>query len=103
MAIRANWFEDEGEVLDEAVERLGAPIQLNAAGELRLQLHALVNEESALFDRGIECSIKDRSETCCAVCPINSKDDRIAPLCALGERQDRLVTEIAIADRDAAA
>jgi hypothetical protein len=94
--VRANWFDDDVD-LDAEVAKLGKPIQLNAAGELRVRLHGLIDEERGLYERGIECAVKDRSDTSCLACPLNGRDER-APLCEIGERQDRLLTEIAIAD-----
>lgn len=103
-ATKANWHlpalpVDEGDPLaaPDPIERHGTPISLSdQEARLNTQLLELLRAEGDLFDAGLRCEIKDRSDTCCHACPLQNRGE----LCDLGRQQEDVCTRMAIANRD---
>jgi hypothetical protein len=100
--VRANWHVAELDVATDDpfavdVEEVGLPIRLDGErASLDRQLVDLIRAEGVLFEAGITCSIKDRSDTCCSACPLFKRDGRLAPLCDVGRRQEQVCTRLAV-------
>lgn len=101
MAVRANWHVDldvpeDTEQLE--IETVGKPIDLRGEPRLNERLAELVAAEAALYERGVTCAVKDRSDTACSACPIRSEDanDPLAALCRVGSEQERVLTSLAV-------
>lgn len=105
MSVKAKWFDDvlpdQGDddpfAETPAVEDVGRPIDLTGqAPRLNERLVELVNAESELFNRGVTCAIKERSDTACSACPVSRKDGSpLASLCSVGKEQERVCTALA--------
>lgn len=106
MAVRADWHEDADTVTSAEVD----PFSLASSGLMKTtlpidtdsqklfdRLRVLVKHESALFNEGTTCAIKDKPETCCSACPVNDSDGdgNAAFLCRIGVEQEQVVTLIA--------
>lgn len=107
MAVRANWhldhlLKDDGKdpfasTEQGRIEELGRPIDLSGdTAQLRSQLMELLHEEEQLYNSGVECPVKDASDTCCNVCPMRGSKGK---LCEVGCEQERVSTALAIAAR----
>lgn len=79
------------------IEDVGVAICLDGdEAELSEELVRLVERESRLFEQGVECAIKDRSDTSCYACPLFEVDPAITRLCRLGRDQERVTTQLAV-------
>lgn len=82
------------------VEEVGKPIDLTGdTAQLSAQLVVLGDRERILFEQGLECAVKDRSDTSCSACPVRG---RHGALCALGVEEEQIATQIALLREDAA-
>lgn len=111
MAIRAQWglesidvaigdpfTERQMTLAGPDVEEVGKPIVLTGdAAELSARLVQLGEREQVLFEQGLECPVKDRSDTSCSACPVQG---RHGALCALGVEEEQLATRIALLQAD---
>lgn len=102
MSVKAKWFDDvlpdagDDDPFAERIEDVGRPIDLSGEPRLNERLIELVNAESDLFNQGVTCSIKDRSDTACSACPVSRSDDTpLAALCAIGAEEERVCTALA--------
>lgn len=76
------------------VEEVGKPIDLSGdTAALSAQLVGLADRERQLYEQGVECAIKDRSDTSCHACAARG---RHGGLCELGVEEERLATQIAL-------
>lgn len=101
MAVRANWHVDldvPEDVEQLSIESVGKAINLDGAPRLNEELAALVAEECTLYEQGVTCAIKDRSDTTCSACPIRNTDPEhpLARLCQIGCDQERVLTSLAV-------
>lgn len=107
MSARANWFvegeiptESENDPFEAPIEEVGERIDLrDPDAVLNLRLIELLRREAALFERGIECPIKEMRDTSCHACSVSRAHDREDPmgiLCRLGREQDTTLTELAV-------
>lgn len=106
MATKARWHTQEivvpdGDPFQQRVEQLGMPIRLvDGRAELEVKLIELVNHESALWNAGIRCAIKDKPDSTCSACPLSAHNDAessLRVLCMVGRAQERVLTEITCA------
>lgn len=100
MGVRANWFVEEHDVdTDDPfdVEQLGQPIDLSGEPELNRRLIALAEQERQIYDLGVECPIKDMTDTSCLACPLSCRDEAVlaSGLCEVGREQERVATRLA--------
>lgn len=109
MAVRADWHEDAETVAPPGVDPFSVasstpmmttlPIDTDSQ-KLFDRLRALVRHESALFNKGVTCEIKDKHETCCSACPLNHADGEgdSSFLCRVGVEQEQVITLLAAQD-----
>lgn len=107
MSVRANWFvglDDEPATgvprslppAEERVEDVGVPFDLREPGSLMAEIERLIAQESALFNQGITCAVKDRSDTSCSACAYAHHEEDghpLQPLCHTGREQERALTQ----------
>lgn len=107
MSTRANWFiaqlaslDDEPDPFDAPIEEVGQRIDLRDPKErLDMRLRELIERESNLFNKGVTCPIKERSDSCCHACPVSKAsehNDALAVLCRVGREQEAVLTELAV-------
>ena len=100
MTVKAKWFDTlpvpaaPEDPFSQRVEDVGRPVRLDSTPELNTRLAELVNRESALYARGVTCSIKDHPDTCCNACPVRQTDGPLSLLCAVGTEQEHVLTRI---------
>lgn len=115
MSVKAKWHEEDlgvddtdpflaygkQEQLDVDVRDAGKPIRLDDPPALTRELHELMAREAVLAGKGVTCSLKDRSDTTCSVCPVRSTDgtQALSQLCTVGCDQERVLTRLAVARR----
>jgi hypothetical protein len=106
MSVRANWFTaDQAETAvelrppmapaEERIEDIGVPFDLRDPHSLLAALSTLIEQEAALWNHGVSCPIKDRTDTSCSACPIAhhmEQGHRLQPLCSIGREQERICT-----------
>jgi hypothetical protein len=107
MGTKAVWHGMDLEVVDDdvdplaaRVEQVGLPITLHADfAELNERLLGLVNTEGSLYNAGITCAIRDRTDSTCLACPISAHEEKteLGALCRCGREQERVATELAVA------
>lgn len=103
---RTDWFtaglEEAAEGLDpfDEAEELGNPIDLqDREAVLNARLVVTLKWEGNLYESGVTCPIKERSDTSCSACPVSEAAKRESPrsaLCRLGREQEQIVTELAV-------
>jgi hypothetical protein len=91
---------DEPDPFAVPVEEIGEPIDLRDKWQrLNIRFTELLEQERRLFDRGVTCPVRDRSDTSCLGCPLSqasNTDHRLSPLCRVGREQERVTTALAI-------
>lgn len=103
MGVRANWFLDEElstgvptlPPVEERIEDVGVPFDLREPDALAPSVAALLNQEAALFNQGITCPVKDRTDTSCSACAYAHHEEDghpLQPLCHVGREQERVAT-----------
>ncbi len=76
------------------------PIELGGREtKINARLVDLLRAEGRLFDEGVRCDIKERSDTCCHACPLQDRGE----LCEVGRQQETTLMDLAIAYRDRSA
>lgn len=109
MSVRANWFvglDDEPVTAvpaslppaEERVEDVGVPFDLRQPDSLMVEIDRLIAQESALYNQGITCAVKDRPDTSCSACAFAHHEDGghpLQPLCHVGREQERVLTHYA--------
>lgn len=72
------------------------PISITTdAATLTAAVDSLFAQEASLFQRGVECPIKDLPDTTCLACPVSAARDFSEPkgqLCRVGQEQERVAT-----------
>lgn len=110
MGAQANWhlaeldledpLGDEPDPFDMPIEEVGDPIDLSdVRGRLELRLKELLDREGKLYNRGVTCPLRDRTDTTCLGCPVNKAADtehRLGPLCRCGREQEQVLTGLAV-------
>jgi hypothetical protein len=104
-AARTNWHSDGLPTLEiedpfeVPVEKVGQPIDLShPTARLNVRLTELLRREGQLDALGVSCSIKDKSDVVCSVCPLSKAGDDSAPLgalCRIGREQEAVTTQLA--------
>jgi hypothetical protein len=61
------------------------------------RLKRLIDGETALMNRGVTCSVRDRPDTSCCACPKRGRIPELRTLCEIGSEQERIVTELSCA------
>lgn len=101
---RANWHLED--VTVDQSDPFATPhlsvtrIDLSDPAVLQAKLTALMMLEGRLEERGVNCAIKDRPDSCCSACPLrgSARAEPIHELCNVGVAQERTVMSILAAD-----
>lgn len=106
MTTKANWFVDleiPSADLDDPplqVEELAEGIDLRDPAALQRDLATLMARESALYNEGVRCSLKQDSngDASCSACPLrrHEANDPHTALCTVGVEQERVMTLLVI-------
>lgn len=105
MTVKARWGDEivvpEDDPFQARVEEVGVPILLKKDGaDLQIEVAEQLRTESALWNAGVRCSIKESEDVTCHACPVSAHNDSsssLHALCSLGRMQERTLTEIAVA------
>lgn len=71
------------------------PFSLSDPDQLLDEVAKLIEQESALFNQGLTCEVKDRADTACSACPFSHHNEEGHPLqqlCHVGQEQERILT-----------
>lgn len=107
MSVKADWFterlpglDDEPDPFSAPIEEVGTRVDLrDPKAVLELRLTELLHREGRLFDSGLTCAIKDRSDSTCYACPVSKAHDpsvALSTLCRIGREQETALTELAV-------
>lgn len=108
MPVRAEWHTElrvpdlEDPLADQPadIRDVGVPIAMSPGSDdapLKQRLLALVEDEVRLADAGVECRIKNSTDTSCHACPLFRDDGSPeARLCAVGRETERVCTELQV-------
>lgn len=100
--MRARWHRDPAVIeltdddpfdVPQRIEDVGLPINLATEPDLFALLTRNIHAQSALYEHGVDCAVKESPDTSCHACPLYGSQGE---LCALGREQERLVTLIAV-------
>lgn len=104
-AARTNWHAGPLPALDIAdpfevdVERAGKPIDLaGPTARLDVRLEELLRREAELDTLGVSCSLKERPDVVCTLCPISEaeNDSPLGGLCRVAREQEAVCTQLAV-------
>lgn len=108
---RTNWHSDLLPTLEledpfeVPVESVGKPIDLSGPkATLLVRVQELMHREGQLDALGITCSLKERVDVICSVCPVSEAengDSRLGELCRVSREQEVVVTQLAVEANEA--
>jgi hypothetical protein len=86
---RTNWHLDVD--VDRSDPFAGAQRLDLTEPDLQARVLELLQREGQLYEQGITCPIKERSDSCCSACPLRGSERtrQIRALCELGCQQER--------------
>ncbi len=93
MAVKARW--PTGQVQRTDTDPFADMEGAAAEWDPLAQLTKLIDEETALMNRGVTCAVREREDTSCCACPKRGTIPDLKRLCDVGARQERIVTELA--------
>lgn len=101
MAVKTEWFVpdlvgDDEDPFEGPVDvtEAGIPIDLeDDPDDLFRRLVDLLGREGTLWNRGLRCRVKSRSDSTCHACPFQG---RKGELCNIGLEQERVLTRMAV-------